>query len=487
MNPDDIDVLIVGAGLSGIDAACHLRRHCPDRRFVVLEARHGLGGTWSLFRYPGIRSDSDMYTLGYGFKPWTGEQAIADGPSILEYLKDTAREYDLERHIRYRHRVVAASWSTADARWTVRVQRTLSDGSQDEITLRAGFLMMCGGYYRYDQPYTPEFAGRERFTGRIVHPQHWPDDLDVVGRRVVVIGSGATAVTLVPELARDAAQVTMLQRTPTYMITRPGRDALARRLFDRFGPRIGHALTRWKNLLMGMLVFGLARRRPEAFKQRLVGWVRQQLPSGYDVGRHFTPPYRPWDQRLCLVPDGDFFQAIRAGRVDVVTDRIESFTERGIRLASGQELPADLIVTATGLQLNTLADLTLEVDGHTLKPADLLNYKGLMFAGVPNFVATFGYTNASWTLKADLVSRWVCRVLEHQRKTGTRQCVAHCHEPQMPRRPWVDFTSGYFERAIDLLPRQGDHGPWKLNQNYLSDLVALRWGPLEDGILRFSR
>ena len=482
MADEFVDVLIMGAGLSGIGAACHLQRECPDRRFAILEARQDIGGTWNLFRYPGIRSDSDMYTLGYDFKPWTGAKAIADGPSILAYLRETVAENDLRRHMRFGHRVVAAAWSTADAQWAVTAQR--DDGQT--VQLRCQFLLTCGGYYDYAEGHTPDFPGRERFTGPVIHPQHWPADLDVSGQRVVVIGSGATAVTLVPELAKQAASVSMLQRSPTYMASRPSVDTLADWLHAKLGPERAHALTRWKYVLWGQFIFRLAKRRPQRLKQRLIDLATAQLPAGYDVARHFTPRYKPWEQRLCLVPDGDLFKAIRAGTVQVVTDQIESFTEGGIRLASGTELPADVIVTATGLKLNPMNGLTVQVDGRQLDAAQLVTYKGLMFGGVPNLASVFGYTNASWTLKADLSCRFVCRLLNHLRQTGTRQCLPGPVDPAMKLRPWVDFSSGYFQRAIDRLPKQGSAPPWTLSQNYISDLMTLRHSSVEDGVLRFS-
>ncbi|MBL0088596.1 MAG: NAD(P)/FAD-dependent oxidoreductase [Ideonella sp.] len=482
MADEVVDVLIVGAGLSGIGAACHLQRECPDRRFAILEARQDIGGTWDLFRYPGIRSDSDMYTLGYDFKPWTGAKAIADGPSIMAYLRETVAENDLRRHMRFGHRVVAAAWSSADAQWTVTARR--DDGQT--VQIRCQFLLTCGGYYDYAQGHTPEFPGRERFTGPLIHPQHWPEGLDLTGKRVVVIGSGATAVTLIPELAKQAALVTMLQRSPTYMATRPSADAVADWLHAKLGPRRAHAITRWKNVLWGMFIYRLAKRRPDKLKQRLIDMATQQLPAGYDVARHFTPRYNPWDQRLCLVPDGDLFKAIRAGKAEVVTDQIASFTERGIQLASGAELPADVIVTATGLKLKVMTGLQVQVDERTLDPSQLVTYKGLMFGGVPNFASVFGYTNASWTLKADLSCRFVCRLLNHLKKTGTRQCVPVQADPAMKLEPWVDFSSGYFQRVIDQLPKQGSAQPWKLSQNYITDLVTLRHGSVEDGVLRFS-
>ena len=482
-----VDVLIVGAGLSGIGAACHLQRLSPERKFAVIEARQSLGGTWDLFRYPGIRSDSDMYTLGYSFKPWVGEKAIADGPSILQYLRDTAREHGIDRHIRYGQRVRSAAWSSAEAQWTLQIDRELGPGQGGErLTLRCAFLLMCSGYYNYEAGYTPEFPGLAQFAGRVVHPQQWSDDIDVSGKRVVVIGSGATAVTLVPELAKQAAQVTMLQRSPTYMVSRPSVDKLARRLLRLGGPRLAHGITRWKNLLFGMYVFRLCRSKPLKVKAGLIELLRRQLPAGYDLRTHFTPRYNPWDQRLCLVPDGDLFKAIVDNKVSIVTDQIEGFSATGIRLKSGATLPADLVVTATGLQVQLMSGMTMQIDGRAVEPARLVSYKGLMFGGVPNFASISGYTNASWTLKADLVSAFVCRLLNHMQRTHTRQCMPQAPDPTMALNPWVDFSSGYFQRVIDQLPKQGSVKPWKLNQNYITDLMWLRFGKVDDGVMRFS-
>ncbi len=499
MNDEFVDVLIVGAGLSGIGAACHLRKHCPDRKVAILEARGDLGGTWDLFRYPGIRSDSDMYTLGYSFRPWVGEKSIADGPSILQYLRDTAREHGIDRQIRYRQRVRSAAWSTADAQWTVQIDRSqIGSESGNEgghhggkegvepITMRCAFLLMCGGYYNYDAGYTPDFPGIEQFAGRIVHPQNWTDDIDVAGKRVVVIGSGATAVTLVPELAKVAAQVTMLQRSPTYMVSRPSVDKIARRLLRLGGPRLAHGITRWKNLLLGMYIFRLCRSKPQKVKAALINLLRKQLPAGYDLKTHFTPSYNPWDQRLCLVPDGDLFKAINQNKVQIVTDQIASFTATGIRLKSGATLPADLVVTATGLQVQLMNGMQMQIDGRAVEASRLVSYKGLMFGGVPNFASISGYTNASWTLKADLVSAFVCRLLNHMRRTNQRQCMPQAPDPGMPLNPWVDFSSGYFKRVMDQLPKQGSVRPWKLNQNYITDLIWLRFGKVEDGVMRFT-
>jgi cation diffusion facilitator CzcD-associated flavoprotein CzcO len=477
-----VDVLIVGAGLSGIGAACHLQRECPDRNLAIVEARDDLGGTWDLFRYPGVRSDSDMYTLGYSFAPWTRDKTIADGATILAYLRETARAHGIDRRIRFGHRVRRAEWSSDDALWTVELTRA----SGDIVRIRCAFLLMCCGYYDYAQGHTPDFSGRASFTGRIVHPQHWTDDIAWGGRRVVVIGSGATAVSLVPEIAKDAAHVTLLQRSPSYVLSRPSVDPVARGLLRWFGPAVSHRLSRWKNVLMATLLVQACKRWPGAMRNGMLKLVRRQLAPGFDVATHFTPRYNPWEQRLCLVPDGDLFKSIRAGRVSIVTDSIERFTETGLLLASGTELPADLIVTATGLRLKTLDHVVLQVDGRAVVPSELVNYKGLMFGGVPNMAFVFGYTNASWTLKADLASVYVCRLLNHMRATGMRRCVPAVDDAALPLAPWTDFSSGYFQRAISELPRQGATHPWKLRSTYFGDAMALRYGAIDDGVLRFS-
>jgi monooxygenase len=477
---EHFDVLIVGAGLSGIGAAHHLGRRCPDRSYAILEARGAIGGTWDLFRYPGIRSDSDMHTLGYSFKPWTQAKAIADGPSIRAYIEETAREGGIDRHIRYGHRVLGADWSTPDARWTVRVGTDAG-----ERTLTCEFLMMCSGYYNYARGHAPEFAGAETFAGRIVHPQFWPEDLDYAGKRVVVIGSGATAVTLVPEMARTAAHVTMLQRSPTYVVSRPAQDGVANWLRAKLPVKAAYGITRWKNVLMGMLFYRMTRKRPQKVKAKLLDMVREHLGPDYDVATHFTPRYNPWDQRLCLVPDADLFATIRDGRADVVTDTIARFTPTGIRLASGRELPADVIVTATGLEIQMLSGAALRVDGASVRIADKLQYKGMMFSDVPNLSFTFGYTNASWTLKADLVAMYVCRLLNTMKRRGLRQATPRIGAEKVGEEPFVSFSSGYIERAAHELPKQGTRKPWRLNQNYAMDVMALRFGSV-DASMEFS-
>jgi len=482
MADEHFDVLIVGAGLSGIGAGWHLQDACPDRSYVILEGREAIGGTWDLFRYPGIRSDSDMYTLGYAFKPWTEAKSIADGPSILNYVRETARDFGIDRHIRYGCQVTSAAWSSVDARWTVEARK--ADGATARIT--AGFVFLCGGYYSYEGGYAPEFPGAARFKGQVVHPQAWPESLDYAGKQVVVIGSGATAVTLVPEMAKTAGHVTMLQRSPTYVVSRPAEDALANRLRKWLPSMLAYNLIRWRNVLFGMWFFRLARNKPAAVKKNIIDMVRQALGPDYDVGKHFTPAYNPWDQRLCLVPDADLFEAIKAGRAEVVTDHIETFTETGIRLKSGQELTADIIVTATGLNLQVMNGLAITVDGRAVDPGQTLSYKGMMYEDVPNLASAFGYTNASWTLKCDLTCDYVCRLLNHMQRTGLRQATPHNDDPSIERQPWLDFSSGYVTRAMERFPKQGSKAPWKLHQNYAMDLMGLRYAKLEDGVLAFS-
>ncbi|NJP34023.1 flavin-containing monooxygenase [Micromonospora thermarum] len=480
---DHVDVLIVGAGLSGVGAACHLRRNCPDKTYAVLEARGAIGGTWDLFRYPGIRSDSDMFTLGYSFKPWTNPKAIADGPAIRQYVRETAREYGVTEHIRFHHRVVRAEWDSTTARWTVHAHRT---DTGEDVRLTCSFLHTCSGYYRYDEGYTPDFPGVERFTGRVVHPQHWPDDLDHAGKRIVVIGSGATAVTLVPALAEQAAHVTMLQRSPTYIMALPSRDVVADALRRVLPERAVYPVVRWKNVLLATANFQLSRRAPTLVKRLLRRAARGRLPVGYDVDRHFSPRYDPWDQRLCVVPDGDLFDAIRRGRASIVTDTVETFTETGVRLTSGEELAADVVVTATGLNLLAFGDTVLTVDGEDVDLADTVAYKGMMLSGVPNFAMTIGYTNASWTLKADLVATYVCRLLAHLDRTG-QQVVTPLPPPDGDLHPIIDLTAGYVLRSVDALPKQGARAPWRLHQNYPRDVLLMRYGRLTDEGVRFSR
>jgi monooxygenase len=480
---DHFDVLIVGAGISGIDAAYRLQTSCPKKTYAILEGRESLGGTWDFFRYPGLRSDSDMFTLGFPFRPWTNPKAIADGASILAYLNETAEAYGIDRKIRYRHRVLRASWSSKEARWTVEARET---SSGDVVRLTCSFLFMCAGYYDYEQGYTPELTGRERFRGRIVHPQKWTPDIEYEGKRVVVIGSGATAVTLVPELAKRAAHVTMLQRSPTYVLSLPERDLLVNWIREHVSPDVAHTFARATSVLRGMAFFQFSRRFPRLARRFLIGNVRRAIGHKVDVATHFTPSYDPWDQRLCFVPDGDLFRAIRGDRVSVVTDHIESFTETGVRLRSGQELPADLVVTATGLRLKLLGGLELTVDGERIEPSKTMAYKGMMCSDVPNMALSIGYTNASWTLKCDLTSQYVCRLLNYMDAHGYTRCCARRNDPSLKEEPIIDFSSGYVRRSIDEFPKQGSFAPWRLYQNYALDLMLLRHGSVEDRAMEFS-
>jgi monooxygenase len=479
---EHLDVLIVGAGLSGIGAAYHLQTRLPGKRYAILEGRDAIGGTWDLFRYPGIRSDSDLHTLGYAFKPWTEEKSIADGPSILRYIRETADEAGIVARIRFGHAVRRAEWSSAEACWTVHAER-LADGAS--VKWRARFLFVCSGYYSYAEGHRPEFAGEGEFGGAVVSPQFWPEGLDVTGKRVVVIGSGATAVTLVPALAEQGAHVTMLQRSPSYVVSRPRRDRIAQWLQRRLPGRAAYAIARWKNVLVGSFFYRLARRRPEQVKKRIVAMAAAQLGPDVDAQTHFTPRYKPWDQRVCLVPDGDLFGAIRDRRASVVTDSIDRFTATGLRLASGRSLEADIVVVATGLKLNVLGDIALAIDGRPCRPGDAMVYKGMMLSDVPNLALCFGYVNASWTLKADLTSEYVCRLLRHMERRDAKIVVPR-RDPAVGVEPFLSFTSGYVRRAADLLPKQGDRRPWQVHQSYFADLLALRFGRLDDGVLRFG-
>ncbi len=482
--PAHVDVLIVGAGLSGIGAACHLQRECPDRSIAIVESRDAIGGTWDLFRYPGIRSDSDMFTLGYSFKPWRPTNTIADGASIRDYIREAASEHGIVRKIHFNRRVVSAAWSSEQGCWTVEVEDT---ASHERTSVTCAFLFGCTGYYRYDKGYTPELEGTERFAGELVHPQHWPADLDYEGKRVVVIGSGATAVTLVPAMAQRAAHVTMLQRSPSYVLSLPSHDPLAALVRRVFSERRAYSLLRWKNVLIALALFQLSRRAPGFMRRLLRRGVASRLPAGYDVDTHFNPRYDPWDQRLCFVPDGDLFGAISSGRASIVTGRIEAFTERGLRLTDGAELEADVIVTATGLNLLALGGIELEVDGRAVELSATVGYKGMMLSGVPNLALTLGYTNASWTLKADLVAEYVCRLLNHMRACGYDRATPVAPDPSLPTLPFLDLQSGYVKRALDQLPRQGAVAPWRLNQNYPLDVRLLRRGPLQDAGIEFAR
>ncbi len=470
---DHVDVIVVGAGISGIGAGYHLQDKSPDRSYMILEGRPDMGGTWDLFRYPGIRSDSDMYTLGYIFEPWTEAKAIADGPNILNYVKRTAAKYGIDKHIRFNHHVKAARWSTEDARWTVTAE---TDGR--EVQYSCNFLFMCSGYYDYAKGHRPHFDGEEAFAGQIIHPQFWPENLDYAGKQIVVIGSGATAVTIVPEMAKTAAHVTMLQRSPTYVVSRPSEDALANRLRRLLPSKLAYALVRWRNVLFGMYFFNAARKHPAQAKERVLTMLSEHLPAE-TINAHFTPRYNVWDQRLCLVPDSDLFTAIKAGSASVVTDTIAQFDAGGVLLASGERLNADIVVTATGLELQLLSDVAFTVDGDVRDLAATFNYKGMMYSDIPNMASSFGYTNASWTLKADLTCAYVCRLLNTMRKRGLRQATPRI-EGDLEAAPFLDFTSGYVTRAMERFPKQGNKQPWQVHQNYLKDLMALRFGSVDD-------
>jgi monooxygenase len=481
---EHVDVLVVGAGLSGVGAACHLERRCRGKSYAILEARERVGGTWDLFRYPGIRSDSDMFTLGYNFHPWKQAKSIADGPAILDYIHETAQEFGVEEKIRLSHRVVGAEWSSDDARWTVTVERT---DTGESFQMTCSFIYACTGYYRYDEGYTPEFAGTDRFKGPIIHPQHWPEDLDYAGKRVIVIGSGATAVTLVPAMAEDAAHVTMLQRSPSYVVSLPGRDPIARVLRKLLPARMVYPIIRWKNVLIQLGFFQLSRRRPRLVKRLIREGVQRRLPDGFDTKTHFRPHYNPWDQRVCLVPDDDLFRALSDGGASIVTDSIETFTETGVKLGSGEELEADVIITATGLNLLAIGGIELTVDGERVDISKTVGYKGMMFSGIPNAAVALGYTNASWTLKCDLCSTYVCRLLAFMDERGYDIAMPLEPDPSLRREPFIDFNSGYVVRSIDKFPKQGPRAPWRLYQNYPRDVLMLRHGGLEDEGIRFAR
>ena len=475
------DVVVIGAGLSGIGAAYHLQTRSKDKSVVILEARDTIGGTWDLFRYPGIRSDSDMNTLGFAFHPWKDPKVIAEGPAILKYLHEIVAEYGIERRIRFGHKVLRADWSSATSTWTVH-----ADHDGEERTFTCGFLFTCSGYYDCDGGYTPDFPGRTSFHGQVVHPQAWPEHIDVDGKQVVVIGSGATAVTLVPALAKLGAHAIMLQRSPTYVVSLPSQDRLAERLRPHLPPWLHYKLVRWRNILLGIVLFKMARSRPEQTRAKIKGAIQKYLGPDYDVATHFSPTYNPWDQRLCLVPDGDLFRALKAGTAEIVTDKIDRFTETGVALASGRTLEADIVVTATGLQLKLLGGMKIAVDGKPVDFGKTLSYRGLMYSGVPNFATSFGYTNASWTLKSELTCVYVCRILNYMTRKHYA-VVTPQPDPAIASQPLLDFSSGYVQRSLDQLPRQGSKRPWRIYQNYLLDLISYRLSPLRDGTLKFGR
>jgi monooxygenase len=480
---EHFDVLIVGAGLSGIGAAYHLQAECPKKSYLLLEGRNAIGGTWDLFRYPGVRSDSDMYTLGYRFRPWKEAKAIADGPSILRYIRETAQQYGIDRKIRYGHQVKAARWSSADAEWTVEAAK--ADGSTTRFT--CNFLYMCSGYYDYAGGYMPGWPAMEKFRGQIVHPQKWPENLQYKDKRVVVIGSGATSVTLVPAMAETAAHVVMVQRSPSYILALPSQDAVANWLRGKVPAQLAYAIVRWKNVLVAMYLFNQSRQKPEKIKKWLLGLTQKALGPDFDVEKHFTPRYNPWDQRLCFIPDEDLFRAIRSGKASVVTDEIETFTEKGLRLRSGQELEADIIVTATGLKVQLMGGMEVWVDGAQVTLSRAMSYKGMMYSDVPNLASSFGYTNASWTLKSDLTAEYVCRLLKHMDAGGYVRCTPRKRDASIAEQPAIDFSSGYIQRAKDVLPKQGSKRPWRLHQNYALDMLEFRFASVDDGTMEFKR
>jgi len=478
---ESVDVLIIGAGLAGIGGACQLRRNCPNHNFMILESRETSGGTWDLFRYPGIRSDSDMYTYGYGFKPWTDKSSIADGHKILSYIREAAAEYDVERHIRYQHKVVSAAWSSTEERWLVTAER---GDTGEQVTISCQFIFSCSGYYDYEQGYTPEFAGIDAFNGQVVHAQHWPEDLDYQGKRVVVIGSGATAVTLVPAMSKDTASLVMLQRTPTYIANVPEEQPMAEKLRKWLPDSYVFRLTRWKQVLFQIYIYQLSRKRPQDLRKFLLGGVRKELGPDYDVATHFTPDYNPWDQRLCAVPDGDMFAAIREGRAEVVTDHIDQFNREGIQLKSGKQLDADIVILATGLNLKFAGGVEYSVDGKALDFTDHFIYRGMMFSDLPNMAFTVGYTNSSWTLKADLTGQYVCRLLNKMVRSGYASVTPRL-KGDIDEVPLLDFDAGYVLRAREQFPKQGNRLPWKNYQNYIRDFIGLRLGRLNDDELEF--
>jgi monooxygenase len=485
MSGEHFDVVVVGAGISGIGAGHYLKRDCPDRSFAILEGRADLGGTWDLFRYPGIRSDSDMHTLGYSFKPWVDEKTIADASSIMEYLRETVDEFGIQDHIRFNQLVTRAVWDSKEARWTLSAKHL-----GEVVTYTCNFLFMCSGYYSYKTGHVVEFPGQERFQGEIVHPQKWPEDLDYKDKRVIVIGSGATAVTLVPAMASDTAHLTMLQRSPSYVASAPATDPINKVLRRILPSKVAYAITRKKNITLQKWLYERTRKRPDGVKKLLLSRVRKELGPDYDVDKHFTPSYNPWDQRLCLVPDSDLFEALKSGKASVVTDTIQTFTETGIQLDSGEKLEADIIITATGIELVTVGEIDFEVDGAPIDFAQTWSYKGIAYSDVPNMVSTFGYINASWTLRADLTCEYVCRLLNHMKQTGTDQCTPRLRpsDEDMPKRPWIDdFSAGYMQRAMHLMPRQGDRAPWLNTQSYAADKKLFRQGPVDDGVMNFSR
>ena len=481
---EHFDVLIIGAGISGIGAGHHLQKNCPEKSFAILEGRDSHGGTWDLFRYPGIRSDSDMYTFGYSFKPWTNPKSIAAAQPILDYLGEAICENNLQKKIRFNHQLKKASWDNASASWTVEIA---CGEDRPTVIMRCNFLFMCTGYFNYSQAYRPDFLGEKDFPGPIIHPQFWPDDLDYHNKRVLIIGSGATAVTLVPNMADKAAHITLLQRSPTYMYARPSEDLLANNLRALLPDKIAYRLIRSKNIIIGLFQFTLATKLPWFAKKWLLHKIKKSLGANYDVTSNFTPRYNPWDQRVCLVPDGDFFDSIKGGKASIETGLIDRFTESGILLTSGKLLPADVIVCATGLKMEIMSGVSLFVDGKPINLADTISYKGFMYSGIPNLASSFGYSNASWTLKSDLIGEYVCRLLTHMDKTGNDYCIPTAQGVVTTDAAMMNLKSGYVLRAMQQLPKQGINNPWRTLHNYLQDILLLRYLRLEDGVLRFGK
>ena len=477
------DVIVIGAGISGIGAGYHLQTKCPGKSYAILEGRDTIGGTWDLFKYPGIRSDSDMYTLGFSFFPWKEKEAIADGPSILKYLDETSKKFNIDKKIKFNHYVKDASWCSEKSIWTLKVE---DKNLMDIVTISCNFIFMCSGYYSYEKGYTPDFDGINEFNGKIMHPQKWDTSIDYSNKEVIVIGSGATAVTLVPEMAKDAKHVTMLQRSPTYVVSAPQQDPLAIFLQKYLPSKLSYFIVRWKNILRQQWYFRLCKKNPKRVKDFIINQVRKSLGHDYDVDKHFTPNYNPWDQRMCLVPNGDLFKSIRKKQTSVVTDTIDKFTATGIKLESGKTLAADLIVTATGLNLEICSNINLKVDGKDINLPDTVTYKGMMFSGVPNLVSTFGYTNASWTLGADLTSEYVCRLLNYMKKSSIKKCCPEANSKIENNDDWLNLTSGYIKRSKDIFPKQGRRSPWTNNQNFLKDIFQIRYGKINDGEIKFS-
>lgn len=477
------DVIVIGAGISGIGAGYHLQTKCPEKSYAILEGRDTIGGTWDLFKYPGIRSDSDMYTLGFSFFPWKEKEAIADGPSILKYLDETSKKFNIDKKIKFNHYVKDASWCSEKSVWTLKVE---DKNLMDTVTLSCNFIFMCSGYYSYEKGYTPDFEGINEFNGKIMHPQKWDTSIDYSDKEVIVIGSGATAVTLVPEMAKYAKHVTMLQRSPTYVVSAPQQDPLAIFLQKYLPSKLSYFIVRWKNILRQQWYFRLCKKNPKRVKDFIINQVRKSLGHDYDVDKHFTPNYNPWDQRMCLVPNGDLFKSIRKKQTSVVTDTIDKFTSTGIKLESGKTLAADLIVTATGLNLEICSNINLKVDGQDINLPDTVTYKGMMFSGVPNLVSTFGYTNASWTLGADLTSEYVCRLLNYMKKSSIKKCCPEANSKIENNDDWLNLTSGYIKRSKDIFPKQGKRSPWTNNQNFLKDIFQIRYGKINDGEIKFS-